>query len=158
MSIRTPQGESTEVNYEAIHIYCDEESDRSLILGFRQLSKPLASVPVDNITIYPAQNSSKLSPFLKALVSADRPDFVFTYEDKPFLVLELTEHGYTGDNGLQRFTRFAVCAEEKVPFIYFTPFQRTRDDELDESADPSKLSRRHVNSNVFQGMLRLAEI
>lgn len=147
------------MDYKAIHVYCDEPADRTLFLVLASASNNLRQIPKANVTVYPGYEA--LGPareHILNLVREDRPDFIFTYRNRPFLVVEITEHGYTGDNPLQRFTRFATTAEERVPFVYFTPFARTRDDELDRATDPTTLSKRRVNTNVFVGMLRLAEI
>jgi hypothetical protein len=153
------------IQYKDIRIYCDEPADKALFFELATASKHLSQIPKSNVNVYPSY--SKLGSMgsageqLRSLVREDRPDYIFTYRDLPFLVVELTEHGYTGDNPLQRFTRFAASAEQKIPFVYFTPFSRTRDDELDRldsAADFSTLSKRNVNTNVFLGMLRLSEI
>ena len=66
----------------------------------------------------------------------------------------MTEHGYTGDNCLQRFARIAKTAERGIPFIYFAPVARTRYDELGRAS----ASYRNVNSDMYRGFLRLTEI
>lgn len=150
---------SAATDYREVRVYCDEPADATFLRCLQTASRFLRRIPDANISVYPPYQALGASgAHLVELVREDRPDFVFTYRNEPFLVLEVTEHGYTGDNPLQRFTRFATTAEQRVPFLYFTPFARTRDDELDEAVDPSTLSKRRVNSNVFVGMLRLAEI
>ena len=142
-----------------ISVYCDEEADRNLFLDLGKASPFIASIPSRNIEKLPAGNAlhaPALAPIVD-LANYDRPDFIFLYQGKPVLVVELTEHGYTGDNPLQRFTRFATTAENSLPFIYFTPFSRVRDDELDLFGG-NMASKRNVNTNVWKGMSRLSEI
>jgi hypothetical protein len=142
-----------------IRVYCDEEADKRLFLDFGKASTFLARIPKQNIEKLPS-GSALHGPELASIVDLanyDRPDFIFLYHSKPVLVVELTEHGYTGDNPLQRFTRFATTAENALPFIYFTPFSRVRDDELD-LVGGNMASKRNVNTNVWKGMSRLSEI
>lgn len=70
----------------------------------------------------------------------------------------MTEHAYTGDNGLQRFVRSAAAAEQRVPFVYFGPLARVRDDELDLIVDPADLSKRSLTSDFFEGLVALDRI
>jgi hypothetical protein len=142
-----------------ISVFCDQEADRKLLHQIRVVSEFLSEIPEENIQILPRGNelrSDRLASIVD-LATYDRPDFIFLYRGVPILVCELTEHGYTGDNPLQRFTRFATTAENRLPFIYFTPFSRVRDDELDTNSD-REASKRKVNTNVWKGMSRLTEI
>jgi len=143
--------------YSDVTVLCDEEADKQLFLRLRTHFPELARIPKDNIKVYPRITES-VNERLFRLVNNDRPDFVFLYNQHPLLVLELTEHGYTGDNPLQRFTRLAAAAENRVPAIYFGPFARVRDDELDLVDDPSTLSRRRVNTDLFRGMHCLSKL
>ncbi len=148
-----------DLNPNHIRVYCDEEADKKLFLDFGKASPFLASIPKQNIEKLPS-GSALHGPALASIVDLanyDRPDFIFLYQNKPVLVVELTEHGYTGDNPLQRFTRFATTAENTLPFIYFTPFSRVRDDELD-LVGGNLASKRNVNTNVWKGMSRLSKI
>jgi len=140
-------------------VYCDEETDRSLFRRFQSHSDFLSTIPNNNLKILPAKGAIDThdpGSRINMLLSDDRPDFVFVLDGKPILVVELTKHGYTGDNPLQRFTRLAIAAEGGCAVIYFTPFSRVRDDELDQGVEnPSK---RRVNTDMFKGMSHLAEI
>ena len=91
---------------------------------------------------------------VRPLHQDDRPDLIFCYQNRPVLVVELTRHAYTGDNGLQRFARFAAAAEQGVPFINFGPLKRVRDDELDDLTRVA--SKRSVTSDLLQGMDQLS--
>ena len=138
-------------------VFCDENSDRNLFFRLQKNSSILGSIPKANIKLLPSGNHLfDLDTVVSDLANYDRPDFIVVYNRTPVAVLELTEHGYTGDNPLQRFTRFATTAENKIPFVYFTPFSRVRDDELDLQG--AVASKRSVNTNVWAGMLKLAEI
>jgi len=140
-------------------VFCDREDDRRVFSRLQSTSEFLSRIPNENIRILPTDGL--LDPVdsgsrINTLLRDDRPDYVFVADGRPVLVVELTEHGYTGDNPLQRFTRFAIAAEGGVPFVYFTPFSRVRDDELDRGdRNPSE---RHVNTDVFKGMSRLTDI
>lgn len=139
-------------------VFCDESGDRKLLNQIRANTRFLSQIPDDNISILPKGqelHSARMESIVY-LADYDRPDFIFLYQDIPVLVVELTEHGYTGDNPLQRFTRFATTAENRIPFIYFTPWSRVRDDELDIVG--RKASKRKVNTDVWKGMSRLAEL
>lgn len=140
-------------------VLCDGESDVRLFRRIKQFHQRLREIPDANIRAYEqARNvasSTALTRATQHLHQDDRPDFIFCYGDAPVLVTELTRHAYTGDNGLQRFARAAAAAESEVPFIYFGPLARVRDDELDGSGNASA---RNLTSDVFEGMERLAEI
>jgi len=140
-----------------ITVFCDESSDRTLFNRLQDNSELLGQIPKANIDILPSgKDLFDLDQVVSELADHDRPDYIILYDKVPVVVVELTEHGYTGDNPLQRFTRFATTAEHKIPFVYFTPFSRVRDDELD--IEGSIASKRFVNTNVWAGMIKLAEI
>lgn len=148
---------NTQIDPSKITVFCDESSDRILFHKLQENSILLGGIPPENIEILPSgRNLFDLDEVVSELANHDRPDYIILYDKVPVAVIELTEHGYTGDNPLQRFTRFATTAEHKIPFIYFTPFSRVRDDELDLQG--SIASKRSVNTNVWAGMIKLAEI
>lgn len=142
-------------------VHCDGTPDTTLFGYLQRISPALATIPSDNIRTYPQQDAARtdrLYDHLLPLFECDRPDFIITLDAKPVLVVEITEHAYTGDNGLQRFVRVAAAAEQRVPFIYFGPLARTRDDEmdrLDDDEDGSTLSKRSLTSDFFEGMRSL---
>lgn len=143
--------------WSKISVFCDEEADRQLFLGVKRLLPELNAIPNSQVKVY--SNSLSVDyALVKPLITDDRPDFIMLKDNKPLLVVELTEHGYTGDNPLQRFTRLAAAAENSVPVIYFGPFARVRDDELDLVNDPSTLSKRRVNTDLFKAMDKLSNI
>jgi hypothetical protein len=147
-----------EIDITKLIVYCDEESDRQQFYRFQQISKILGQIPTNNIRILPKGKISRREEFavINALTEKDRPDYTFMYDDTPVLIVEGTEHGYTGDNPKQRFVRFREAARAKVPCIYFTPFSRVRDDELDAASGRSP-SKRRVNTDVWKGMVALME-
>ena len=141
-----------------IEVFCDEDADVKLFKRLKGLSSILNNIPDENIAKYPqisAAVNNRTYDKIFPLFAFDRPDYIFTLAGKPILVVEVTEHAYTGDNGLQRFVRVASAAENKVPFIYFGPIARVRDDELDLSNDVSTLSKRSLTSDFFEGMATL---
>ncbi len=145
------------IDFSKIRVHCDEQADAELFNRIKVFSKILKNISRNNVTLYPQMASNKGQNFknIEPLCKDDRPDYIITYEEKPILVLEITEHAYTGDNGLQRFGRVASSAENGVSFIYFGPLARVRDDELDLAEDPSELSARSLTSDFFEGMLAL---
>jgi hypothetical protein len=140
-------------------VLCDGESDRLLFIKMKACHPLLQQIPDANVKTYDqARNiiqATSLENAIERLHQDDRPDFIFCHRETPVLVAELTQHAYTGDNGLQRFARFAAAAENGVPFIYFGPYRRVRDDELDGDRNAS---RRSLTSDVFEGMKRLSEV
>ncbi|GFE57406.1 hypothetical protein [Geobacter sp. AOG1] len=144
--------------FNDVVVYCDEPADQKLFISFQEIAPILKNIPRTNIKVYPqAPSAIKISEYnnLISLFKYDRPDLIFARNGIPLLVVELTEHAYTGDNGLQRFVRVASAAENSVPFIYFGPLARVRDDELDKAEDVSKLSKRSLTSDFFEGMAAL---
>ena len=141
-----------------IQVLCDEPADQSLFLRLKRLNSVLDAIPDQNVRVYPSTFVGEQYKLIQPLMIDDRPDFIFSCQYKPLLVVELTEHGYTGDNPLQRFTRLAVAAENQVPVIYFGPFARVRDDELDLVDDPSTLSKRRVNTDLFRALCKLSQV
>ena len=142
----------------AVKVFCDGVDDLHLFRRLADLSSLLARIPNENISVYPQlQSALKQHQYTNIipLFEFDRPDFIVTLSDKPILVVEVTEHAYTGDNGLQRFTRAASAAENGVAFVYFGPIARVRDDELDLAEDISTLSKRSLTSDFFEGLLAL---
>jgi hypothetical protein len=149
------------INPEDILVLCDGESDAELFKQIRVCHPKLTEIPVAKINTYDqARFNGTDTPLTRAVLPLhidDRPDFIFCYQDKPILIVEMTEHAYTGDNGLQRFARCAVAAENRLPFIYFGPLRRTRDDELD-TMEEGTASARSLTSDMFEGMKRLNDI
>lgn len=145
------------INPEQISVLCDENADRNQLLKICSISPLLAQIPQHQIQILPSGTALKNQPeIIRNLALNDRPDYIFMYNSSPYLVVELTEHGYTADNGLQRFTRAAASIESGVPFLYFTPFSRVRDDEMDISGKTAVA--RNVTTDLFKGLSRLSEI
>ncbi len=146
-----------EPEYSKIEIWCDKNSDMVLLDSLRQVS-PLLS-RVRSINVLPSNVEIKRSArlaFLRPLLKYDRPDYLIFYRGHPAVVVELTEHGYSGDMSLQRFARLVSAGEEGVPVLYFTPFSRTRIDEIEATDEDT--SRRRVSLNLFKGASRIYQI
>lgn len=150
---------SNDTNPHDFVVLCDGESDCILFKKIKAFHPLLSQIPDAGVKTYDqARNiieATTLEHAIERLHQDDRPDFIFCHREAPVLVTELTQHAYTGDNGLQRFARFAAAAENGVPFIYFGPLRRVRDDELDGIHNAS---RRSLTSDVFEGMKRLSEV
>lgn len=142
--------------FKDIKIYCDKPTDAKLLKFLKHYSTSLSKIPDINIDVLPDRKSltSQLISGFGELLNYDRADFYFCYKGYPFFVIEMTEHGYTGDNCLQRFARITKTAEMRIPFIYFAPTSRTRYDEL-SNENPSY---RNVSSDLYLGFTRLSEI
>jgi hypothetical protein len=112
-------------NMGEIVVYCDEASDELAAQMFL-VDGPLPAAAVRRL---PAL--SVAPPNLRALLSWERLDWVVTVDEEVRCTVELSRHGYTGDNGFQRFARLFRSASLGIPTIYFTPFSRTRLNELD---------------------------
>lgn len=139
-----------------IVVFCDKPSDAKLFNYLKGISPTLSTIEEKNVRVLPNRNALPLE-YVKGfgqLLDYDRADYYFCFHGKPFLVLEMTEHGYTGDQCMQRFARIAKTAEMGIPFIYFAPTSRTRYDELDVE-NPSF---RNVSADMYEGFVRLTEI
>jgi hypothetical protein len=146
----------SEGRYQA---WCDKPSDKALVQAFGRISEFWANIT--DIQVIPSLEPDALvSNFTTSqvapLLEYDRPDIIILFEGKPILVIEITEHGYTGDNPLQRFARVVRAAEMKVPLVHFTPFARTRFDEM--LYTDSLTSARRVSSRLFEGFVKLTDI
>lgn len=138
-------------------VYCDEPQDLDLLQQLAATSILLSKIPKNNFKVLPRSARdimAQLPARAATVVAEERPDYCFIYKNSPILIIELTEHGYTGDNPLQRFTRCAGAAENSIPYIYMTPFSRVRDDEMDREGGGSE---RNVNTDVFKGMSILSD-
>lgn len=140
---------------EDIVVLCDKPSDERLFKSYIQNQSPILG-KIKDVAVLPSIDKipPKYRKGLQTLLQFDRADYYFCYNGVPILVVEMTVHGYTGDQCLQRFARISKTAEEHVPFIYFAPTSRTRFDELDQS-NPSY---RNVSSDLYKGFIRLMEI
>ncbi|WP_270573708.1 hypothetical protein [Candidatus Collinsella stercoripullorum] len=139
-----------------ITVLCDKPTDAKLFNYLKKSNTELAKIPDSQVKVLPKLGSIQ-SPYrehLEPLLQFDRADYYFCLNGKPLVVVEVTEHGYTGDNCLQRFARIAKTAEVGVPFIYFAPVARTRYDELDNR----NASYRNVNSDMYRGFVKLTKI
>jgi len=140
-------------------VWCDKPSDKTLVEAFRRLSPFWAGV--SSIQVIPnlgprALASNFFGRQVVSLLEYDRPDIIILLDGHPILVIEITEHGYTGDNPLQRFARVVRAAELRVPVVHFTPFARTRFDEMLYTDNIT--SARRVSSRLFEGFVKLTEI
>ncbi|KAA2396106.1 hypothetical protein F2Y18_15795 [Bacillus cereus] len=144
------------MSLENISVLCDKAGDK-LLFELMQDESPILE-KINSVEVLP-MNWEKELPLeyiqgMRKLLQFDRADYYVCYNGVPILVLEMTQHGYTGDQSVQRFARINKTAEEGIPFIYFGPQARTRYDEL-HNANPSF---RNVSSDLFRGFTRLTEI
>jgi hypothetical protein len=101
-------------------IYCDGADDEELArIVFR--SGPLAA---GQILRLPPRATAPA--FLLKFLWWERADWLITRDDRLVAAAELSRHGYTGDNGFQRFARLQRAVSLGIPSVYFTPFSRTR--------------------------------
>ena len=144
------------VSLGEIVVLCDKPSDQRFFNFMQKQSSCLSKIK--HVEVLPLKWAEQLpEEYLEGmapLLQFDRADYYFCYHGNPFLVVEMTVHGYTGDNCLQRFARINKTAQEGIPFIYFGPHSRTRFDEL-AGENPSY---RNVSSDLFKGFRRLTEI
>jgi hypothetical protein len=128
-------------------IYCDEDSDE--MLAERFLAKDdMADAKIERLPSYANAPGN-----LKPLLAWERLDWVVTVEGRVVSAVELSRHGYTGDNSFQRFARLYRAASLGIPVIYFTPFKRTRLNEVDEG----RYSPRNVAPELFQTLSEMSE-
>lgn len=138
-------------------VWCDTKSDLELWNSLCAKNQFLSAI--DNVNILPTYkviNTYSQFSLLREIVLNDRFDFVVCVDDKPIVCVEITEHGYTGDNPLQRFARIARAAELRIPAFYVAPFKRTRLDEM--LVSDKQTSMRHISFRMFQGMLKLQDM
>ncbi len=143
-----------------IMIFCDQESDRQLIIT--KGNGLLARIPKENIQVAP-KNIDKNVEYADSRINAirgvfhyERVDYIFLYKNTPVIAIEITTHGYTGDNPLQRFARLYYCAKNSIPSIYCAPLARTRYDELDDSDRVA--SKRNLSSRLTEGFVKLRDL
>ncbi len=142
--------------FSQLNVFCDKPSDVLLFNHIKKYSEELSKIPNNQVDVLPTlQQLQSVAPTtLCSLLEGDRADYYICYQNEPLIIIEMTEHGYTGDMCLQRFARIMRSAELHIPFIYFSPISRSRYDELDQ-INPSL---RNVNSDMFRGFVRLSEI
>jgi len=146
-----------QVEAKEFEIWCDKEADRILLESLKSASNFLEDIA--NVNVMPSMAEISRNPkydFLRQIVNYDRADICIFHKRKPILIVEITEHGYTGDNSLQRFARIANSGELGIPFMYFTPFSRTRIDEIEASERAT--SKRRVSRHLFEGFRRIYDI
>lgn len=85
---------------EAFRVYCDDASDELIaerwLVGDEGLGAPI---------IERLPSLSQASPALKPLLEWERQDWMVTRGTQVLCTVEFSRHGYTGDNGFQRFAR-----------------------------------------------------
>lgn len=128
-------------------IFCDEASDEILARSFLR-SGVLADADVKRLP-----SLARAPEMLKPLLRWERHDWVIVRDGSIVCTVEFSRHGYTGDNGFQRFARLFRAASLGAPTIYFTPFSRTRLNELDEG----RQAPRNVAPELFQTLLRMSD-
>lgn len=145
-------------DYSRVSVFCDKPSDAKLFKLLKR-NTPLEMIYDTNVSVLPSRNSmpAEYRDTLLPLLEFDRADYYFCWDNKPVVIVEATEHGYTGDQCMQRFARVARTASLRVPFIYFAPEARSRYDELDLGSSRSP-SRRRVSAEMYKGFVRLMDI
>lgn len=83
----------------------------------------------------------------------ERSDWLITRDGVLVAAAELSRHGYTGDNGFQRFARLQRAVSLGIPGIYFAPFSRSRLNEIDNGLN----SPRNVAPEMFNALLLAGE-
>jgi hypothetical protein len=129
-------------------IYCDKADDEIL-------AKELFSTGAlagATVTRLPPRGDT-LPAELRDSLEWERSDWLVTRDEVLVGAAEITRHGYTGDNGLQRFARLVRAASLGVPVVYFTPFSRSRLNELDEGRN----SPRNVSPEMFGELLQAGD-
>lgn len=129
-------------------IYCDKADDEILAKGLFSTG-PLASA---RITRLPPRGDM-LPAELRDSLEWERSDWLVTRDGVLVGAVEITRHGYTGDNGMQRFARLVRAASLGVPVVYFTPFSRSRLNELDEGRN----SPRNVSPEMFGELIQTGD-
>lgn len=130
-----------------VTIYCDGDSDEIAAESFL-LAGPLGGAEVRRLPTLRAAPEH-----LRSLLNWERIDWAVTVDDEIRCTVELSRHGYTGDNGFQRFARLYRSASLGIPTIYFTPFSRTRLNEL----DAGQSNARNVAPELFKTLADLQQ-
>jgi hypothetical protein len=128
-------------------IFCDELSDELLAKAY------LCRGTFDEARVRRLPTLGRAPELLQPLLRWERHDWVIVRNNVVVCTVEFSRHGYTGDNGFQRFARLFRAASLGVPTIYFTPFNRTRLNELDDN----RQAPRNVAPELFQALLRMGE-
>lgn len=61
-------------------------------------------------------------PLIDKIAEYDKPDIILVHNNKPLLVIEITQEVPTGHNVGQRFARLVRAIELGIPTIYYFPF------------------------------------
>jgi len=129
-------------------IYCDEADDELLA------RKLFTEGPLANATIMRLPpRGVNLPPELALSLQWERSDWLITRDGVLVAAAELSKHGYTGDNGMQRFARLLRAPSLGIPVVYFTPFSRSRLNELDQGRN----SPRNVSPEMFGELLNAGD-
>lgn len=121
-------------------IYCDSLSDELLAKNW------LTGGIFSGAQILRLPQLRQCAGILRDILEWERLDWIVEVQGQVRCAVELSRHGYTGDNSFQRFARLYRCAELGVPVIYFTSFSRTRLNEIEDG----RLSPRNVAPELFQ--------
>lgn len=126
-------------------IYCDE-SDDAILARMVFTEGPLADAEILQLPRRAADAPASLAEFLEW----ERSDWLIVADERLVASVEFSRHGYTGDNGFQRFARLARASALGVPGIYMTPFSRSRLNELEEGRN----SPRNVAPEMFAALIQ----
>lgn len=86
-----------------------------------------------------------------ALVEYTRPDFILTYDGKPYLSCEITQENPSGHNIPQRFACLVRASELGVPSLFYYPAFARRGNSEDNNY-------RYANVRVPLAQLRMSDI
>lgn len=131
----------------SVSVYCDGRSDELLAERY------LVQGALSKAEVRRLPSLAAAPTHLIPLLTWERHDWVVTVDDEVCCAVEFSRHGYTGDNGFQRFARLFRSASLGIPTIYFTPFNRTRLNELDEG----RRNPRNVAPELFETLALLAD-
>lgn len=123
-------------------MYCDSLSDEILARDWL-IGGPFAGAKITRLPVL-----SIAPPILKPILEWERLDWVVSDQESVLCAVELSRHGYTGDNSFQRFARLYRCGTLRIPVIYFTSFNRTRLNEIEQG----RFSPRNVAPELFAAM------
>lgn len=132
-----------------ITIYCDEVSEELLAAEWLTGTQGFGSPVIKRLPTLSAASKQ-----LKPLLEWERQDWVIADDERILCTIEFSRHGYTGDNGFQRFARLYKAAQLGIPNIYFTPFSRSRRNELDEGLS----NERNAAPELFKTLMSMSEV
>lgn len=77
---------------------------------------------IDNNEYNIIERRGKNTSLVERITAYDKPDIILIKDNKPLLVIEITQEVPTGHNVGQRFARLVRSVELGIPTIYYFPF------------------------------------